>query len=177
MPETPTRPAWDTLSVPERLARHHLDPDTPRSWLEHREGGPALAAAIWGLDEKDRNLRAERIGARARLIAAAPDRPLVGDFARFADGTLRRISHVWQWDDDPIELIQTSTDGSWHLCESGHISMSGSLFGGLKPDLFSLSGNWETGDVWFFHHNWWKAHNAVHTRLQFRVFTVAADPN
>jgi len=93
----------------------------------------------------------------------------VGDFVRFSNGVIRRISYIWENERGEVDSIQTSDGGSYYLGE-GHISMSGSLYPGIAPDY--LSGTKETmeGSVWFFHHNYSTAHNGVYGNMSFRVF-------
>ena len=53
--------------------------------------------------------------------------PKQGDFVRFADVVLRRISHVWLDENGSPDSIQTSDGGSFYLGD-GYLSFSGSLF-------------------------------------------------
>jgi hypothetical protein len=111
------------------------------------------------LDERDRALVASRMAARQRHSG-----PQEGDFVRFPDGVLRRISYLWP------DGAQTSDGGRFHLCESGACSFSGSLY--LPVPLCSLRPTSERrlGWAWIFHHDQWRADNGVEFRVAFPVF-------
>jgi hypothetical protein len=117
------------------------------------------------LDERD----AEIISARLAAMDAR-EGPRVGDFVRFACGTLRRISHDWG------DGVQTSDAGSFYLGDYG-CSFSGALFGTVPTDsltLAHLDSGWSpetrAGAVWVFHHDHHCAHNGVHASIPFRVY-------
>lgn len=119
------------------------------------------------IDERDQALLAQRIAA----MDACPG-PRVGDVVRFADGVTRRISYDWsEWDGG----LQTSDSGSYHLSASGHVSMSGSLFGTVPAESLTESGETMQAPVWFFHHDQAKAHNGVDVMVAFRVFDCTLD--
>lgn len=132
------------------------------------------------LDEWDTAALAETVaGFRAREA----DVPLVGEFVRFACGTLRRISHVWEWGKGP-ESIQTSEGGSYHLASraslrtpGGFISHSGGLFPGVKPEHFTLTEERLPGIVWIWHHGRACAHNGIDVTVSFRVWSVDQEAN
>lgn len=113
------------------------------------------------LDGRDQLIRQSRLEALDDIAD-----PRVGDFVVFSNGLIRRISHLWD------DAIQTSDQGSWYLGE-GYVSFSGSLFGITMNDkLIKLDGHQWDAPVWFFHHNHAQAHNAIHTTIPFRVYTV-----
>lgn len=116
-------------------------------------------------DEQDAALLLER-------IAAYNDRtgPQVGDFVRFADGKLRRISHDWG------DFLQTSEGGSFYLGLHG-VSFSGGLHPGLPTETFSATEERLPGEVWFFHHDRWTAHNGVNATFGFRVWSCSLEAN
>lgn len=90
--------------------------------------------------------------------------PRVGDFVRFADGILRRISYDWG------DGVQTSDGGSFHLGAYG-VSFSGALYGTVPTDSLTLSDEVKTGDVWVFHNGLPGAGRGVHFQPEFRVYT------
>lgn len=121
------------------------------------------------LDERDTAILAERTATLNEV-----EGPRVGDWVRFADGTERRISYIWSWDDKQ-QSIQTSAGGSYYL-GNGYVSMSGSLYQGIKPETLTLTDELKDGNVWFFHHDWHRAGGAVHATVPFRVFTCTEQP-
>ena len=128
---------------------------------------PALTvspAALASLDERDQAYLREATAARAAMVE-----PLQGDVIRFADGTERRISHVWP------DSIQSATGGSYHFARSGHMSYSGSLFVGVPADSLTLTDETAQVPAWFFHHGWAKAHNGVNVVATVRVWQSSAD--
>lgn len=120
------------------------------------------------LDERDAAILAERVGSLAEITT-----PKVGDWVRFADGKLRRISHVWDWDDGN-PLAQTSDSGSYHLGD-GYISMSGGLYPPVPTSTLTATDERRMGYVWFFHHNRSQAHNGVTTAISFPVWSCDRD--
>jgi len=113
------------------------------------------------LDEKDQRILAGRVAALDEV-----EGPRVGDFVRFADGVVRRVSYHWG------DTVQTSDGGSYYL-GNGWVSMSGSLYPGVPVGLLTLTDETRDGSVWFFHHDWAKAHNGVHASIPFRVFSCS----
>lgn len=116
------------------------------------------------LDERDTAILARRT---AMLDADTDLR--VGDFVRFADGTLRRVSHIWRDEQDRPESVQTSNGGTYYLGD-GYVSMSGGLYRGVPASTLSLTAESRDGWVWFFHHDWTRAHNGVDVMVPFRVY-------
>lgn len=86
-----------------------------------------------------------------------------GDFVSFADGVLRRASHLWD------DSVQTSDGGRYYLGE-GHISMSGSLHDGVSRQTLTRTSEYRLATVWFFHHNQRRSHNGVDVQIPFRVY-------
>ncbi len=115
------------------------------------------------LDERDRNILAERLSALDNVGGQR-----VGDFVRFADGTLRRISYLWD------NAAQTSDGGSYYLGD-GHVSMSGSLYPHVPFATLTLTDERRGGSVWFFHHDIWGAGRGVNATIPFRVYICALD--
>lgn len=116
-------------------------------------------------DDRDAKILAER-------QAAIMKNPInVGDFVRFADGVVRRISYIWT-DERGAHLrngIQTSAGGSFYL-SNHHVGFSGSLHRGVDFSTLVDTGDTHDGDVWFFHHDFHTAHNGVHCAAKFRVW-------
>lgn len=115
------------------------------------------------LDSRDQLIRQERLEALDDVAG-----PRVGDFVMFPDGPLRRISHIWD------DGVQTSDGGSWYLGH-GYVSFSGSLFGVTAHNQLVRTRCFEPAPVWFFHHDYHTAHNAVHTTLPFRVYKATEE--
>ena len=105
----------------------------------------------------------EILRTRMELLNRRPG-PRVGDFVEFADGVMRRFSHNW----DEAGL-QTSDGGSWHLGNSG-MSFSGSLHPCVQREDIKQTDEMRWGSAWFFSHDHWTAHNAVHVQIPLRVF-------
>jgi hypothetical protein len=119
------------------------------------------------LDERDQAI----LRARARRYELR-EGPRVGDYVRFADDALRRVSHVWELAPEP-DSIQTSDGGSWYLGMSGteaYGSFSGSLYSGVPSDSLTLTDERLPGRFWFFHHDHWTAHNGVDVEIPCRVY-------
>lgn len=117
-------------------------------------------------DERDNVLR--------RKYAAALDEIKtlrVGDFVRFACGTIRRISHIWSWDGLPAESVQTSCDGYGFHLGNGYVSFSGTLFRGVHESTLTLTNELRVGRVWIWHHGMPGAGCGVETTIPFRVYT------
>lgn len=112
------------------------------------------------LDERDAAIFSERFHAYQDIHG-----PRVGDFVRFADGHLERISHHWG------DSVQTSESGSFYLGK-GYCSFSGSLNPAIPLDELEYRADHKRGSVWFFHHDEWRAHNGVNASLDFRVYVV-----
>lgn len=120
------------------------------------------------IDERDAKILAQR----AELLGLRTE-PQQGDWVTFADGTERRVSHVWDFPADSegprIYSIQTSDGGSWYLGD-GYVSFSGALHPGVSGDTFSDTGTTRPGAVWIFHHDYHTAHNGVEVEIDFRVW-------
>jgi len=123
-------------------------------------------------DEKDAGILASRQAQLDKRAAENP-RPVSGDWVEFADGVVRRVSHVWNWEasaDGPaVYDVQTSDCGSWYLGD-GYASFSGSLFNSVPAATMTLTEERREGRCWFFHHDYVQAHGGVHTTARFRVY-------
>jgi hypothetical protein len=94
------------------------------------------------------------------------ERPRVGDFVIFPDGTERRFSHHRR------DSIQTSDGGSLYLGK-GYVSFSGGLHPAIPIDRFERDRG-EHSEVWFwfFHHDFHGANRGVDCQIQCGVFRV-----
>ncbi len=119
-----------------------------------------LAGYDWPeLGERDREI------VRCRMVANhAHQGPQTGDFVRFSDGVLRRISYVWP------QHFQTSTDGFYHLLDSGGVSMGGSHY--LEVSLSTLSPTDELleGKAWIARDESRDTNSSVTFKAPFRVY-------
>lgn len=122
-------------------------------------------------DERDAAILTQRVALLDEI-----DGPRVGDFVRYPDWTVRRISHVWDFGDGDDITVQTSNGGSFYL-GAGYVSFSGSLFPGIPGSTLTLTDELAMGAVWFFHHDHHRAHNAVQASVPFRVFICSMGPN
>lgn len=115
-------------------------------------------------DERDQKILDERLAAFAER-----EGPQTGHYVRFADGTMRRISHVWDWEgcDDPS--VQTSDCGSWYFGE-WYMSFSGSLYKGIPASTLARTNETKPGRAWFFHHDYRSAHNGVDVMVDLPVW-------
>jgi len=119
------------------------------------------------LDERDSAILADRTAAYDAISG-----PRVGDFVTFADGITRRISYIWRDENDAVLSVQTSDGGSFNL-GLGYVSMSGSLYAGVKSETLTPTDEQRKGSIWFFHHDWWEKDNGVDTFMSFPVFTCS----
>lgn len=111
--------------------------------------------------------RDEEILAARRAALDEVTGPRIGDYVVFTDGVTRRFAHDWGTDNG----IQTCDGGSFYLGD-GYVSMSGSLYGKIPHSSLTLTEQVHDGSVWFFHEDWAKAHNAVHVKIPFRIYTT-----
>lgn len=116
------------------------------------------------LDERDTAILAERCVAYDQIPG-----PRNGDYVIFADDVTRRISYIWRDENGTVLSIQTSDGGSYYL-GNGYVSMSGSLYSGVKPETLTPTEETRDGSIWFFHHDWHTAGNGIDTVIWFRVF-------
>ena len=95
--------------------------------------------------------------------------PQVGHWVHFADGAVRRISHIWDWGEPSEVSIQTSNGGSFYL-GNGYMQFSGSLYSGIPGSTFKRTDKFKVGSAWFFHHNDACAHNGVGVMVKCAVW-------
>lgn len=110
-------------------------------------------------DNRDKELLASRQAARETLQG-----PRVGDFAEMPDGRTMRFSN------DLGRKMQISEDGSYYLCKSGQVSMSGGLEPGIDKSKLVDTEQTADGAFWFFHHDHATAHNGVYCAIPCRVY-------
>ena len=121
------------------------------------------------LDDTDRTILSKRAG----LFWAQHNEPAVGDYVDFADGTTRRISHIWTFGNP---TIQTSDGGSFYLDTGGYCSFSGGLYPGIPIETLTLDTT-RHGAVWFFHHDFTTAGGGIHTTMPFAVYRCSLPAN
>jgi hypothetical protein len=119
-------------------------------------------------DERDQELVDQFQASLNEHRQKRPDVPGVGDWIKFADGLVLRVSHVWD------DGVQYTYGGSFSMGD-GYVSYSGGLEPVIKLDTLTLTDEVKQGAVWIFHHNHWKAHNSVHTAIDFRVYESTAN--
>jgi hypothetical protein len=92
-----------------------------------------------GLDVRDAQIALTR----AALLNQRTT-PGSGDFVRFVDGVLRRVSHVWGFE----PALQTSDGGSWYLGD-GYVSFSGSLYSAIPTETCVRTSERRSGEfIW-----------------------------
>jgi hypothetical protein len=121
-------------------------------------GSPGAKAQRANLDEVDQAILARRLAEREHVTA-----PRIGDFVRFSD-RLERISHDWG------DSVQTSESGSFYLGDGGYTSFSGGLNPSFPKQRLIETGEILEGSFWFFHRNFWTAHNGVDVTAPCRVY-------
>lgn len=118
-----------------------------------------------GFDSVDADLLAQRLRNREKLEG----RPLVGDFVRMLDGTLRRFAHDWG---DDIQPTTSEGSGSFYLCQSGHGDHSGSLHNAIPKNKLVREPYKLEGAFWFFHHDCAGGNQGVRCLVGCQVFKV-----
>ena len=94
--------------------------------------------------------------------------PGVGDWLRFTDGSLRRISH--DWGDEVQHGIQHSKDGSFHLSQSGHVDFSGGLEPGIDRTVLQPDTAQREARFWIWDHGHAGAGRGVHITIPTPVW-------
>lgn len=124
------------------------------------------------LDERDAQILRIRQDAYNRRPG-----PKVGDFIRYNDGTMRRISYVWRNEQNAPESIQNSDGGSFYLGD-GYMDFSGALNPGIPAETLSYKGEKKVGRAWFFHHDYACADNGIDVPVIVSVWdcTLNSDP-
>jgi hypothetical protein len=93
--------------------------------------------------------------------------PRSGDVVEFANGIVRRVSHIWPDEADPD--LQTSDGGSWYLGD-GYMSFSGTLHRSVRASTLTDTGETREMPAWFFHHDFHQAHSGVEVMVRVRVY-------
>lgn len=128
------------------------------------------------LDARDAETAIERMAQRDD----SADYPKVGDFVRFSDGTMRRISCHWTdgtgWDGG----CQTSDlyglhSGRYYLGD-GYCNFSGGLHPAVPTEQLKPTDEFMLGAVWMFRHDHWTAHNGVDFTVPFPVWEYDGQP-
>jgi len=128
---------------------------------------PALCFTVemTELDETDYNILLHRF----KRFQAMPG-ARTGDWLIMPSGRFRRIAHHWG---DRVQ--PTSGRGSFHLTDGGELDHSGGLQSPIPREQLVDTGRRKPGQVWFFHHNRWLAHNGVTTTIPLRIFQVEGE--
>lgn len=122
-------------------------------------------------DDRDQSILDERQAAYLER-----EGPQVGHWVRFADGVLRRISHVWDWGEPDKVSIQTSDGGSFYLGK-WYMNFSGGLYPGVPATTFRPTDELKPAPAWFFHHDYCQAHNGVHVQVPCPVWECTQPAN
>lgn len=116
------------------------------------------------LDEIDRGILATRTFQRD-----AVEGPRVGDYVRFENGRLSRITYLWPYDAQVTALL-----GSWYLDAGGYVDFSGPLFSPVQPAVpigeLQLDDEIRSGPFSFYGHDEHRAGNLVHVMVPCRIF-------
>lgn len=134
--------------------------------LRSKNPGEQISAAVHAtmegakFDELDQAIFARRLAQRGSVSA-----PRVGDFVRFSD-RLERISHDWG------DHVQTSEGGSFYLGEGGNAWFSGGLNPSVPKEYLRRTAEIMNGRFWFFHRDFWAAHNGVDVTASCRVYDL-----
>jgi len=125
------------------------------------------------LDERDSKILAERAAAFASRREIK-----VGDFVHFADGTLLRVTHVWEkgLHSFSIQTERGNGDSSFYLGK-GYMEFSGSLRPGIPFSTLTRTNRTVKGSCWFFHHDHARAHNGVRVQVDCPVWDCSLPAN
>ena len=118
------------------------------------------------LDTLDREILKNRLNARAQIT-----RPRCGDFVRFPNGKVERISNRL------LSGAQTSPvrAGSFYLCAGGDASFSGGLNPPVPLGSLTHSSDSLPGSFWFFHHDAPGKDRGVWAEVPCRVYDTTAE--
>lgn len=107
-----------------------------------------------------------------------------GHVVRFADGTLRVVSHVWMDATNQPASIQTSDltagDARLHLCNYrglAYLEYSGGLYCDVPFDTFTQTSENAQVAVWFWNHQISGAGRGVYTMVSVPIWDCALLPN
>jgi hypothetical protein len=102
-----------------------------------------------------------------------------GDFIRFANGTIRRVSHVWTDENNQPDGVQTTmkdTGGSFYLGD-GYMSYSGGMWPSIPANTLTRAVELMDGRAWFFHHDYSQAHNGIDVNIPCPVWDCTLEAN
>lgn len=111
---------------------------------------------------------------RAQRAALPPSIPQVGEWVREVDGSMSRVTYVWELSDGLYVQAGGGELGSFYLLDSGHESYSGGLDPGFPGERLTLTDETAPGQVWFFHHDFPGAHRGVYFMMPERVWNRRA---
>jgi len=106
-----------------------------------------------------------------------------GHVVRFADGTMRVVSHVWRDEANQPDAIQTSEitgDARLHLgsyAGMAYLEYSGGLYGGVSFATFNLSPQFTQVTVWLWHHQIAGAGRGVYATVRVPIWDCSLMPN
>lgn len=116
------------------------------------------------LDEKDRAILNVR-----QTQWDEDDGIRVGDRLILADGSIRRVAHVWN---DSVQPTLGAGEGMSFYLSGYSMSFSGGLSSAIPLDRIKKVNGETYGSVWFFHHGEVKAHNGVMALARLRIYKV-----
>jgi len=114
------------------------------------------------IDERDKEILQHRLNEWSTRNG-----PRIGDWCEMLDGSLRRFTHDWG---DSIQVTSSLTGlGSFYFGD-GYMSYSGGLNRAINKEQLVDTGKTINGPVWFFHHDYWMAHNGVYFKVPCKVY-------
>ena len=125
-------------------------------------------------DDRDyeiKSIRERELNARRNR----ENRPMLGDYLRFPDGTLARFTHDW---DDSLQTTVYRKDhpclgdSSFYLGNEGCVSFSGSRAPSIPLEKINPTNDWIDASFWFFHNNFATAHNGVTCTFPVKVWDL-----
>ena len=126
------------------------------------------------MDDQDRKMA---IKLQAAFLNRPSLTPKTGDFLRYPDGSLKRITYVWDDENGTPKHIQDYhwRGGSFYISERegrGSMSHSGSLDTGISADRLRATTETMLGSCWFFHHGIAGAGRGVYTFVECPIWDV-----
>lgn len=118
------------------------------------------------------DVRDEEIRKTRQTAFDATKNPRVGDFLKTDRGYLR---FTYEWPDGMQTTCypsESGESGSFYLGD-GYASYSGSLDSAIPKGELIATDEIKDGRFWFFHHDWYQAHNGVDFTLPCRVYRRA----
>lgn len=96
--------------------------------------------------------------------------PRLGDFVKFQDGSINRISVNRHRNE-----VQTTQHGSFFLGKGGFMEFSGACGAPIARERLTPLSETLEGDVWTFHHGYVVAGGRVDGKVPFRVYAYTGD--